>query len=51
MRYLAYTEEGTFNSFTAEELVKEFHDPKGVQEVLARYHANPVLPVGRVSPG
>jgi len=35
LRYLCYTELGTFNSFTAEEL--EFHDPKAVQEVLAKY--------------
>ncbi len=39
LRYLCYTERGTCNSFTAEELVKEFHDPKAVQEVLAKYTA------------
>jgi WD40 repeat protein len=39
LRYLGYTERGTFNSFTAEELVQEFHDPKAVQEVLAKYTA------------
>ena len=37
MRYLGYTEQGTLNSYTAEELVKEFYDPKAVQEVLAQY--------------
>jgi hypothetical protein len=39
MRYLCYTERasGTLNSYTAEELVKEFYDPKGVQEVLEKY--------------
>jgi|GEM_PF-5147180 len=35
--YLCYTEQGTLNSYTAEELVKEFYDPKVVQEVLAKY--------------
>ena len=29
LRYLCYTELGTFNSFTAEEL--EFHDPTAVK--------------------
>jgi hypothetical protein len=43
--YLACTEEGTLNSFTAEELVKEFYDPKAVADVLAHYHANPLPPV------
>lgn len=37
MRYLCYTEQGTLNSYTAEELVKEFYDPKAVQEVLDKY--------------
>lgn len=37
MRYLCYTEQGTLNSYTAEELVKEFYDPKAVQEVLGKY--------------
>jgi WD40 repeat protein len=37
MRYLRYTERGTFNSYAAEDLVKEFYDPKAVQEVLAKY--------------
>jgi hypothetical protein len=39
MRYLCYTERasGTLNSYTAEELVKEFYDPQAVQEVLERY--------------
>ena len=36
-RYLGYTEQGTLNSYTAEELVKEFCDPKAVQAVLAKY--------------
>jgi len=38
MRYLCYTERasGTLNSYTAEELVKEFYDPKAVQEVLEK---------------
>lgn len=39
LRYLCYTERGTFNSFTAEEIVKEFYDPKAVQEMFAKYHA------------
>jgi hypothetical protein len=37
MRYLCYTEQGTLNSYTAEELVKEFYDPRAVQEVLEKY--------------
>jgi hypothetical protein len=37
LRYLYYTERGTYNSFTAEELLKEFHDPKAIQAVLAKY--------------
>ena len=37
LRYLCYTEHNGLNSWTAEELLKEFHDPKAVQEVLARY--------------
>jgi hypothetical protein len=36
LRYLCYTERGSFNSFTAEELQKEFYDPEAVQEVLAK---------------
>jgi hypothetical protein len=39
LRYLCYTERGTFNSFTAEELQKEFYEPRAVQEVLARHTA------------
>jgi WD40 repeat protein/uncharacterized protein YjbI with pentapeptide repeats len=39
MRYLCYTEQGTFNSHRAEELEKEFRDPDHVREVLARYLA------------
>ncbi len=37
MRYLCYTEQGTLNSFTAEELVKEFYDPQAVQATLAKF--------------
>ena len=37
MRYLCYTERESLNSYTAEELVKEFYDPKAIQEVLSRY--------------
>ncbi|MCX7841021.1 MAG: hypothetical protein N2559_16415, partial [Anaerolineae bacterium] len=37
MRYLAYVPRGTFDVISAEELVKEFYDPKAVQEVLAKY--------------
>lgn len=37
LRYLCYTEKGTFNSFTAGELQKEFYDPDAVREVLAKY--------------
>ncbi|HLK59109.1 MAG TPA: TIR domain-containing protein [Chthonomonadaceae bacterium] len=37
MRYLCYTERDSLRSFAAEELVKEFYDPKAVQEVRARY--------------
>ncbi len=36
MRYLCYTEQGTLNSYTVEELVKEFYDPKAVQVVLEK---------------
>jgi len=31
MRYLCYVEKKGFNVFTAEELVKEFYDPKALQ--------------------
>jgi hypothetical protein len=39
MRYLCYTEQGTLNSYTAEELVKEFYDSRrvGMQDVLEKY--------------
>ncbi len=37
--YLCYTERGKLNSYTGEELVREFHDPRAIEEVLARYHA------------
>lgn len=37
MRYLGYTEEGTFNHYPAEALVKEFYAPDAVRAVLARY--------------
>ena len=37
MRYLAYTEPGSLASYTAEQLVKEFHDPRAVREALSRY--------------
>jgi hypothetical protein len=36
---LRYTETGTFNSYKAEDLVKEFHSPKAVRAVLAKYNA------------
>jgi hypothetical protein len=32
-----FQEKEVFNLFTAEELVKEFYDPKAVEEVLERY--------------
>jgi uncharacterized protein YjbI with pentapeptide repeats len=38
LRWLCYTQRDTLNSFTAEELVHQFHNPAAVQEVLARYH-------------
>jgi hypothetical protein len=37
LRYLCYTERNGLNSWTAEEIVKEFHDPKAFKEVLAKY--------------
>ncbi len=37
MRYLGYTEDGTFNHYTAESLVKEFYAPDAVREVLEKY--------------
>ncbi len=37
LRWLCYTEQGTLNSFTAEELLAEFYSPQAVREVLARY--------------
>jgi WD40 repeat protein len=37
MRYLGYTEEGTFNYYTAESLVKEFYAPEAVRMVLEKY--------------
>ncbi len=36
LRYLRYTEIGTFNSYRAEDLVKEFHSPEAVKELLAK---------------
>jgi WD40 repeat protein len=40
LRYLCYTERGTLNSLPAEDLLKEFHAPAAVHEVLDRYHVN-----------
>ena len=40
LRYLCYTERDTLNSFTVEELVREFHAPQAVQEVLDKYPAS-----------
>lgn len=37
LRYLCYTERDSLTSYTAEELVHEFHSPDAVREVLARY--------------
>ena len=37
MRYLCYVEKEGFNLFTAEELVKEFYDPKAVEDVVEKY--------------
>ena len=37
LQYLAYTEDGAFNSFTAEEVKDLFHDPEGVRQEIARY--------------
>ncbi|MDZ7292781.1 MAG: hypothetical protein ONB44_19220 [candidate division KSB1 bacterium] len=40
MRYLCYTGQdasGKLQSYTAEELVKEFYDPKAVQDALDKY--------------
>jgi WD40 repeat protein len=37
MRYLCYTEKGTLNSYTGEELEKALYDPRSVQEILDRY--------------
>lgn len=34
VRYLCYTEKGSFTSYTAGELIKEFHDPVTVQRIL-----------------
>ncbi|MEP7341650.1 MAG: hypothetical protein ABI977_28215 [Acidobacteriota bacterium] len=38
LRYLRYTEIGTFNSYKAEDLAKEFHSPEAVRAVLAKYN-------------
>jgi hypothetical protein len=38
LRYLCYTERGSFNSYTAEELVSQFHAPQAIRDVMARYH-------------
>jgi len=38
LRYLRYTEIGTFNSYKAEDLAKEFHSPEAVRVVLAKYN-------------
>ena len=37
LRYHCYTGRDTFRSFTAEELLKEFHDPKAIQEIREKY--------------
>jgi WD40 repeat protein/uncharacterized protein YjbI with pentapeptide repeats len=37
MRYLTYTEPGTFHLYKAEDLVKEFYSPDAVREVLTKY--------------
>ena len=37
LRRLCYTERDSLTSYTAEELVREFHAPDAVREVLARY--------------
>jgi WD40 repeat protein len=37
IRYLGYTEEGAFNRYPAEALVKEFYAPDAVRGVLAKY--------------
>jgi len=37
MRDLCYTEQDTLNSYTAEELVREFYNPQAVQAVLEKY--------------
>lgn len=34
LRHLCYTEQGTLNSLTAEELLDRFHDPQAIQEAL-----------------
>ena len=36
LRYLRYTEIGTFNSYRAEDLVKEFHSPEAVKAILTK---------------
>ncbi|MFN0110843.1 MAG: TIR domain-containing protein [Blastocatellia bacterium] len=36
LRYLRYTEIGTFNSYRAEDLAKEFHSPADVKSLLAK---------------
>lgn len=37
LRYLCYSARGTFNSFSAEEQLKEFQLPKAAQEVVAKH--------------
>jgi WD40 repeat protein len=37
LRHLCYTESETLTSFNAEELIKEFHSPDAVRDVLAKY--------------
>lgn len=39
-RYLCYTELGELNSYPAEILMTEFHDPDGVREVIERLHSS-----------
>jgi hypothetical protein len=36
-RYLRYTDSDGLASYTAESLIKDFHDPQAVREVLAKY--------------
>ena len=41
LRHLRYTEIGAFNSYKAEDLMKDFHAPEAIRARLVKYHLRP----------